>query len=603
MTEETSRKKGNLLTYLLIAAAGLGMVFIGVPVFNRQGASRNVATVNGENIPIAQFNRAVSEEAQRFTALPRQQLQEMALERLIDETLLRQHALASGYRLADKTLYQEVKARFGDNETYENWLRQNRISARSYETNLRDSLAVQKYYRLLDNATIASEAEMEILLSLLAEKRDMNVITLPLAEKAQNLAVTEDDLNAFYDAHKSDYLSPEKVSLRYVIFDADALIATQSVTEVELEAEKSELAAMEQRSGRYVLFAETAAADTAEQAITEGRKTFDDIYRAVEQGEVTGEANALDLHRKGEGPSRQADEHLFSLQKIGDASALFTTEYGPMLVSLGAIEAEKMPEDAELRRRIAARKSQDTYHEIANEAFDKAQGNGTLEEIAQLTRTQVRTLSEITAETSEPEWLNQEEIRHALFGNNALAVNTIAEPVELDDKRSLFYQVGGRIAPQQLSYERVTRQVERDYRTATATAELEKTATRIIATMTDQPAVKTLVAANGGKIEEYKGLGRFDPISALSPALTATLLAQNQRLARNEDADGNIIISEITRIVPGKSDTIPEATRRNLAAQASIRRGVAIEQGFAGWLRTRAKVSVARELLEEKPEE
>lgn len=603
MTEAKSRRKSTFFTYLLIAIAGLGMVFIGVPVLNRQGGNRNIATVNGKDIPIARFRRLFSEQEQQFhNTLPRKQIQQLALRRLIDETLLQQHALSSGYQLSDQTLYQEVKARFGDNKTYENWLRQNRISARNYEANLRDTLAVQNYYQLLERTTIANQAEIKILLSLLAEKRDITVITLPLAKKAQNLDVRQDDLDAFYRAHKSDYLSPEKVSLRYVMLDADALVSAQSVTDAEIEAEKSKRAALEQRSGRYVIFATDADASTVEQAIARKQKTFDAIYQAIEKDKTAGEAGTIDLHQKGQGPSQQVDEQLFSLDKTGEVSALFTTDYGPMLVSLTAIEKDKIPDDSALRKQIAARKSQDAYQKIANQAFDKAQGNGTLEEIASLAHSRIFKLSEITAKANEPDWLNQEKIRNVLFGEGAARENTIAEPIELDSKHSLFYQVDQRIAPQQLDYPSVAKQVEQDYRTATARAELKKTAAQIIAALPDWNAVKTLVSANDGKIKEYPSLGRFDPVSGLSAATTATLFAQTQQVAQSEDADGNILVSEIKHIVPGTTESMPKQLQKNLTEQLSIRRTVDVAQGFAKWLRARAKVSVAQALLDEKPE-
>ncbi len=602
MAEEKSTRKGSVFTYLLIAVAGLGMVFIGVPVLNRQGNSRNIAAINGEDIPTPRFNRVFSAVQQQFTTLPREQLQEMALARLIDETLLRQHALASGYQLSDQALYEEVKARFGDNETYEKWLRQNTISARDYEASLGDTLAVQEYYRLLDSATITSRAELSLLLSLLAEKRDMSVITLPLAEKAKKVTVTENDLNAFYDAHKADYMSAEKVSLRYVILDSASLVPLQSVTDAEIAAEKDAISKAERRDGRYVLFADPASANTAETKIRKGEQTFDDIYLTIAQGEIEGEADKIEAHKNGEGPSAEVDRQLFALQKAGDTSALFDTDYGPMLVSLGAIEAEKTPDTSELRRRIGERKSKEAYHRLANEAFDKASDDGTLEEIAKLTDTQVHTLSEITATTHEPEWLDEEKIRRALFGKNAVSEDTIAEPLELDDNRSVFYQIDQRITAQRLPYERVAQQVEKDYRQVTAKAELEKAATEIVAAMNKGQAIETLLAANDGKIEEYKNLGRFNASNEPSPALTMTLLAQNQRVAQNEDSDGNIVISEIKHIVAGETPVIAENIRRDLVAQLSIRRNIETEQGFARWLRSRAKISVNRERFGEKPE-
>src|SRR6202795_5054666 len=129
--------------------------------------------------------------------------------------------------------------------------------------------------RQLDSALMASSfatpTELKEYRALTRQQREIAWATVAAAKYAADLKPDEAAVNAYFEAHKSDYMTPETVSLRYVELSLAQLSSTVSLEDAQLkvyyEDQKSKTPERftqgEQRRVRHILLAVNDPKDDA----------------------------------------------------------------------------------------------------------------------------------------------------------------------------------------------------------------------------------------------------------------------------------------------------------------------------------------------------
>jgi len=180
MLEDIREKKANRITYLLVIIAGIGMLFIGVPYFNH-GGDINIATVNGQEIPLRAYQDQYRDIQQQQPNLAEADLKQRAVRSLIERTLFQQQALNSRYRLPDSALYRIIKEQFGNDENYQQWLKARGISAETYQQSVRSEQSIAGYYSPLQAAGGENNPLYKHYLQSAAQERGYTLYTIPRA--------------------------------------------------------------------------------------------------------------------------------------------------------------------------------------------------------------------------------------------------------------------------------------------------------------------------------------------------------------------------------------------------------------------------------------
>lgn len=458
MLEEIREKKNNRLAYALLAASGFGMLFIGLPTFTQQ--DNTAISVNGEAVSRDAYQNQRSSLQRQFPEADNQSLHQQTLEILSAQALLRQHAVESGYVLSDAALYEVIKGQFGDEQTYLDSLNRMRTNAKNYEAALRIDGGIERYYRALQSAlntpTVAQVTEQQ--LKRLMQSRLYHRYAINLDQLAQEVLVDDAALQKYYEENQARYISPETVELRFVRFAA-ADLAVEGVTdEQEL---KKQSALQGKRRAEYVIFNRIDPADQAKSALNAGTTDFATLRAQVKDKTIDGEEGEFALQAFGGTGLPVVDEALFALEKVGDVSEVLVTDYGRMLVKVTEIQEPSIEELQQTLRRDAQEKR---YHEEGEQLVERALNGAGLEELAALAKLDVQMLDEVTAETQAPAWLLESAVQSALFGEKAVEVGKMLEPVSVDEGlSSVFVEVKARRLPEPLSFEQAKERVQRDY--------------------------------------------------------------------------------------------------------------------------------------------
>ena len=378
------------LLFGLWGTAGLVDLSFGTPKYGLK--------VNGEEIPTTQLQQAWQERQSQYqqqlkTDIPaelRTQLQDQLFEQYIRETLMRQRAVASGFRVDDDAVmnaYRQQKAFQVDGQFSEESakivLAQNGLTPASYEERLRRELQVGQLERSLEIGDFLTTSELQHAFALENEQREVRYALLPVAPYAAAVKVDDARAKAWYDAHADEYLTKESVRLQYAELRLDTIAAGVSVNEADLNAwyqqNKARYIEPEKRRARHILIAvgdsKDAAADAAalakaQQVLKEVRAGGDFAALAKKYSQDPGSARQggdLGWALRNAYVQPFADK-LFAM-KPGEVSEPVKTQFGYHIIRLDEVQAEHGKTLADARAQIEG----DYRRERASDIFGDRQ--------------------------------------------------------------------------------------------------------------------------------------------------------------------------------------------------------------------------------------
>ena len=192
---------------------------------------------------LKQYEREYDALRQRFPenadALAKQiNLRKQVYERTINRHLMRMAAAERGMRILDQEVSDSIQAqpvfqinnRF-DTITYQDILRQNGLTAESYEADLRQDLLLQKYQRDLVNGLIVGQQEVEQRFRLENEKVEVAYVYVDPKAFKLNETPSAERVKAFYEKNPELFTQRQQFKIDYFILALEHLEGSVSVRE------------------------------------------------------------------------------------------------------------------------------------------------------------------------------------------------------------------------------------------------------------------------------------------------------------------------------------------------------------------------------------
>jgi peptidyl-prolyl cis-trans isomerase D len=268
MLQHIREKFTGTFALVILALIGIPFVFFGIN-YNFVG-SNFAAKVDGEEISVAFFEQQYrSELAQRpelasLNAAQRQQLRRSLLDRLVREQLVRNYLSEHGYRIGDKQLTDliqreqefQVDGEF-DRKTYVDYLAVRGREPREFEEAQRQFMREFQLRSSIMASAVVTPSEYRRYLNLAAEQRLVTLATLDEEVVADQIEITDEQIQAFYDSNPSMYQLPESADVRYIRIRRQDVADGIEISEERLaqyyEDEKYRYLQDEQRQARHIL--------------------------------------------------------------------------------------------------------------------------------------------------------------------------------------------------------------------------------------------------------------------------------------------------------------------------------------------------------------
>jgi peptidyl-prolyl cis-trans isomerase D len=417
------------VAYVVLGAIASTFVFWGINwTF---GNADYAAKVNGHEIPVAEvresYQRQLAQLARgadgNIDEAQRAALKQKVLDEFIGSEALISRAEDLGYRVSDAQLLREmgripafqVGGKFDEAHAIAVLKAQGR-SIPEVEGLIRHNVELQQLESALRYSSFATPAEVRRISALMDQQRELAWVVLPAARFAAAAAPDDATLQAWYQAHKADYLSPELVNLSYIEISLAELSARVTVSEAQLkgyyEDQKTRnpdaYTQAEQRRVRHILL---QVSDPKDDATVKAKA--EEILKKAQGGEDFGKL--AQQYSQDPGSARQGGDLGMSERRVWVApfaDAAFTmavgeirgpvkTQFGYHILKLEAIqpattrsfEASHADLEAEYRRSEADRLFNGLQDRVSDAAL---QNPSDLDVVARKAELPVRTIADFS---------------------------------------------------------------------------------------------------------------------------------------------------------------------------------------------------------------
>jgi peptidyl-prolyl cis-trans isomerase D len=194
-----------------------------------------VATVDGQKILADEVQRQADMMRRSFQNMYGPQaaellkhinLQEQALDQIIDTRLGEHEARRLGLRVSDEDLRNTIAAerafqvggRF-DVQTYEAVLAENNMTPPQFEDLRRDELTMKLLRDMVSQTVMVSDAQARQVYDQRNERIAVAYIEVPSADFANSIHPTQQQIETFYKDHGEMFREPERVKVDYIQYD------------------------------------------------------------------------------------------------------------------------------------------------------------------------------------------------------------------------------------------------------------------------------------------------------------------------------------------------------------------------------------------------
>jgi peptidyl-prolyl cis-trans isomerase D len=274
MLQSIHDKLKGWLAYVVLGAIGLVFVFWGINW--TLSAPTYAAKVNGSEISSNEVRQTYQQQLaqmERQSSVPlddamRNEIKRRVLDEYVNSEALVTRADDLGYRVSDSELLAEmskvpafqVDGKFDQAHALAVLNAQGR-SVSEIEGLFRRDAKLRQLDTALNASSFATPTELKEFRALTRQQRELAWLTLSAAKYAASATPDDAAIKAYYDAHKSEYMTPETVNLRYVELSLAQLESKVSVDDAQLKAFYEEqktktpdrFAQAEQRRVRHIL--------------------------------------------------------------------------------------------------------------------------------------------------------------------------------------------------------------------------------------------------------------------------------------------------------------------------------------------------------------
>lgn len=406
MVLQTLRKGASgWIAKIFLLLLTLSFVVWGIAdVFRGFGAS-TVATVGDTDIPAADFRnqyleqmqtigrrtgRAFTPEQARAFGLDRQVLNQMLADATLDEEA-RRLGLAIGDAQVARSIEDNPNFRRPGSDTFDpayfqQLLRANNLTEQRFVASEKQRALREQVIESLGEGIAAPKVLLDALYRYDGEMRNISYVLVNGAAVGELPAPTEEELKAYFEAHKITFRAPEYRKISVLALTPEALAAKITVPEAEVRAayehDLSRFGTPERREVQQIVFTHADAAAEAVQKIKAGT-TFAEI--AAAQG-LTAKDTDLGLVTKVAIIDPKIADAAFSLAD-GATSGPVAGRFGTALVHVVRIvPASIRPFDevkAELAKDLSLAKARRALLDKHDAIEDERASGATLAETAQ----------------------------------------------------------------------------------------------------------------------------------------------------------------------------------------------------------------------------
>ena len=565
----------------------------------------SAAKVNGEEISQQAFQNQYNIASRNLTPQeidsPAQvaNLKRQVLASLIDQELLRQYANELKLGVSDARIKQEIvttptfqnNGKF-DNTLYQQTLQNNGISAETYAGYVREALRLEQLQSGLGVTAFSVPAQQEKLAKLFFQSRQIRLANLPLANEIAKQEVSDEEIQAYYDAHKAEFTIPETVKVQYLDLSGAAMENNINITDVEIaqyyQDNKPQFTTHGQQRLAHIQVKTEQQAQELYQQLQNGAN-FADLAKNHSIDPTSAERGG-DLSWVSAGEFPKVFEDAANALAVGQYSQPVNLDnhYHIILVEerkepqLQPLESVKAQIAAQIRQNLVNTQFYSIEKRVAEKAFEDP---SSLNAAAEVGGVKVQETSYFSRDDIPAE-LNYPNVISAVFDSDLSQGGSNSEPMNVGEQHSVVVRVLDH-KPQSIK--------TLDEAKADITAHLKHQKAEAVVLAQAEQIVQNL--SEGKSVEGVKFGAEQTWVFAENkdPVLNNTVFSMvkpeegktTYKAAGN--ANGDVVIIALDKVVDGK---LTEQEQKQFAVQIEQLSQVSLQNSLLNALRAKAKIEI-----------
>lgn len=426
---------GRILLILCLSPLAL----LGVESYFGSSVDPNqIAQVGEASVGLSEYQTAVNnrrteilEQVDDASLLNEDVLHEQVLKGLIDRTLLEQQAGKLGMTVSDDTInrllrqeeiFKDAEGNFS-NEQFANFLRQRGMTKDQLFAEFRNQLSLDQLNASIVGTAVYPMQAVSQLIDLQLESRNIWLHRFDWQDYADQVKLSKNDIQAYYDANKDKLKSAAMVDLAYIQLSPQTIQVNEITTadlQQQYEAYKQSLAVVDERKISQILLTgddAKAKADKVKARLNKG-EAFAALAK-TESDDPSGETGG-DIGRFNPsvfGGDAAAVEKALEGLSVGDITAPVKTSFGYQIFTVTEDNGSKVPSLESMRDELTAKakeyKRQEIYADKVTSINDLAADGFSIEDIAQQENVTLKRIKDYRKENNQSVLSQPAVIKHA----------------------------------------------------------------------------------------------------------------------------------------------------------------------------------------------
>ena len=606
---------------VLMALISLPFVLFGVESYFSGGShSELAATVDKNNIARRELDQKV--EAQRKELLTKVDgnvalindtvLQQQVLDNLIAQSVILTQAHRLGFTMTDNQiiglLHKEPSfqkdGKFSD-DLFQTYLRKSGQDRVALFKMIRDQTSLSLMAQGITATSIAGGNEVNRIMKLQTEKRNVQLATVLAAPYLSQVNVTDAQISSFYNANKANLKSLEQVNLDYVTLESSSLANQIKVTDEDLQTRYQAVvqaaAGNEERNAQHILISADKIGDAA------AKKKIESLALQIKAGadfgalakansEDQGSAiNNGDLGFAGHGVYvPEFDKALYAMQ-VNQVSEPVKTQFGYHLIKLLAIKKADVPSFESVKAQLMVEANQaklnGAYGDIQSQINEQAASADSLVELAKTNNLSI-SHSGLMGRSGIAGDFSNKDLLSTAYTAESTKDRKVSSGISISPTRTMWIQVTQYLPVKPLTLAEATPRIRATLQMQGALKLAKAKAEEVAVLLNSGKTIEQTAAALGvtfqdmGQISRDKGL----PAASLSDAafsITAPLADRTN--AKTVSVASGIVVIAVNKVTDDASTITPEV-RTQIQSSLGTLRGQQDLEDYVEYLKSKAKI-------------
>ncbi len=606
---------------VLMAIVALPFVLFGVESYFNGGAASDIAaTVDDSKISrpeleqrvVDQRNKLLQKVGGNADLIDEKALHDQVLDGLIAQNVALTKARQLGYTISDSQLTEmlhkepsfQTDGKFSDQlfQEYLQKTKQNRISL--FET-LRDQTAVTILAQGINNTSIAGGAEVDHIMALQTEKRDVALASVLASPYLAQVNVTDADITKYFVAHKADFNSTEQANLDFIALDNTSLNNQVKVSDADLQAQYQTMvtaaSANEERRAQHILVAVDKIGDAAAKKKAEGLEVqlkagadFGALAKANSDDPGSAPNNG-DLGLAGRGVyAPEFEKTLFAMQ-ANQVSEPVKTQFGYHIIKLLEIKKADVPSfdsvKAQLGTDIFKVKLDAAYSDLVSQINEQAASTDSLVELAKTHNLLIAHSGVLSRTGGAGDFANKDLLAIA-FSDESVKDRKVSSGITVSPSRTIWLQTTQYMPVKPLTLAEATPKIRATLQLQGAIALAKAKALEIAAALNAGKSLAEVAQTFATTFQTANEVGRQGglPTQMISQAAFGlTAPTADHVVSTTVDAPSGVTVVAVSRVISGVS-TVPPEQKAQLQGSLASMRGSQELDDYIQYLKNHAKI-------------